>query len=91
MNKNTSVELESATFTFSQDSHCMTDANIETITVDCLSSAGIDYDKDAFFVLRSGESGWAVDDAKGIADLIERCKTMLNISPKDEKDGEKGE
>jgi len=90
MDKNIIPDLESATFTFSQEVNCMSDADIETITIDCKSSAGIEFDKGAFFVLHTGEAGWAIDTPEDMAELLQRCKDMLSISPKSNKNGEKG-
>ena len=76
MDKNIIPDLESATFTFSQEVNCMSDADIETITIDCKSSAGIEFDKGAFFVLHTGEAGWAIDTPEDVIKVEKRLKNL---------------
>ena len=84
-------KLYSASFKFEQESNCCSSAFGETLVIECDSSLGIENDKGCFYILKTGEEGWVVDKPKDMTKLLQRCKNMLDISPKNDNIGEKGE
>jgi hypothetical protein len=74
---NPRAELETVTFTFTQETNCVDGPSndIETLTVEAKSSLGIDGDGGAFYVLRTQQ--WAVDGADEISELIKRCEKAI--------------
>jgi len=74
---NSRAELETVTFTFTQETNCVDGPSndIETLTVEAKSSLGIDGDGGAFYVLRTQQ--WAVDDSNEISELIKRCEKAI--------------
>jgi hypothetical protein len=74
---NPRAELETVTFTFTQETNCVDGPSndIETLTVEAKSSLGIDGDGGAFYVLRTQQ--WAVDGADEISELVKRCEKAI--------------
>ena len=72
------AQLETVTFTFSQEANCVDGRSddVETLTVEAKSSLGIDNDGGAFYVLRTEQ--WAIDGPNEINELIKRCETAVN-------------
>lgn len=73
------INLESATFKFSQEENCCSDkqGGVETLTVKCESSLGITYDDGCFFVLKTEQ--WAIDGSEGVTALLEKIKKAIDI------------
>jgi hypothetical protein len=71
--------LETATFTFTQETNCVDGPSndIETLTVEAKSSLGIDNDGGAFYVLRTEQ--WSVDGADEISEIIKRCDKAIEV------------
>ena len=70
--------LEKATYKFSQDGNCLEPADAyEFITIEAVSSLGIDRDgKDNnFFILRT--KGWSVDGHEQLEELFNRIRKNL--------------
>ena len=67
---NPKADLETVTFTFTQETNCVDGPSneIETLTVEAKSSLGIDGDGGAFYVLRTEQ--WAVDGTDEINEII---------------------
>jgi hypothetical protein len=74
---NPKAELETVTFTFTQETNCVDGPSndIETLTVEAKSSLGIDSDGGAFYVLRTEQ--WAVDGVDEINEIIKRCEKAI--------------
>jgi len=70
-------ELETVTFTFTQETNCVDGPSndIETLTVEAKSSLGIDGDGGAFYVLKTQQ--WAIDGADEINEIIKRCERAI--------------
>jgi len=83
-------KLYSASFEFAQESNCVTGGDDESLIVRCESSLGIDNDNGCFYIIKTGETGWAMDEPSDMGQILQRCKDMLSISPKSNKNGEKG-
>ena len=68
--------LERATFEFSQEGNCISDADdIEFITIECESSLGIDNDKGCFFVLKT--ECWSIDNELDLKKLFDRIQKVI--------------
>jgi hypothetical protein len=76
---NSRAELDTVTFTFTQETNCMDGPinDIETLTVEAKSSLGIDNDGGAFYVLRTEQ--WAIDGADEISEIIKRCDRAIEV------------
>jgi hypothetical protein len=76
---NPRAELDTVTFTFTQETNCMDGPinDIETLTVEAKSSLGIDNDGGAFYVLRTEQ--WAIDGADEISEIIKRCDKAIEV------------
>ena len=74
---NPKADLETVTFTFTQETNCVDGPSneIETLTVEAKSSLGIDGDGGAFYVLRTEQ--WAVDGTDEINEIISRCERAI--------------
>lgn len=71
-------ELIQMSFTFSQESNCVSDSDeMETLTVEVESSLGIDFDKGGFYVLKTDK--WSVDKGD-LNELIERIETSVEAA-----------
>jgi hypothetical protein len=78
MQKQKQPELDRATFEFTQSPNCVSDEDdCEKLIIECESSLGVDYDKGAFFVLKT--NGWSIDSEDDIQRLLDRIRTSLNI------------
>lgn len=70
--------LDRMSFTFSQESNCVSDSDeMEVLTIEVESSLGIDFDKGGFFVLKTDK--WSVDKGD-LEDLIERIETSVKAA-----------
>ena len=68
--------LERATFEFSQEGNCISNADdIEFLTIECESSLGIDNDKSCFFVLKT--ECWSIDNEQDLKKLFDRLQKVI--------------
>lgn len=73
--------LEEATFRFSQDANCLTDADeYEFLEIEAKSSLGIDRDKDCFFILKTDK--WSIDSIEDLEKLFNRIKKVIENGKK---------
>jgi hypothetical protein len=64
-------------FTFDQEGNCNdTTDEIETLTIECESSLGIDNDEGCFYVLRT--IGWSIDNVNDLQELFDRINKAIN-------------
>jgi hypothetical protein len=64
-------------FTFDQEGNGNgTTEEIETLTIECESSLGIDNDEGCFYVLRT--EGWSIDSVKDLQELFDRIHKAIN-------------
>jgi hypothetical protein len=72
--------LEEASFRFSQDANCLSDADdYEFLEIETRSSLGIDRDEDCFFILKTQK--WSVDSIEDLEKLFNRIKKVIeNVS-----------
>ena len=68
-------KLEKATFEFSQEANCVSKDELETLTIECESSLGIDADEGCFYILKT--EGWSIDSAQELQDLFDRISKTL--------------
>ena len=68
-------KLDRATFEFSQEGNCISADEIETLTIECESSLGIDNDGGCFYVLKT--QGWSIDSVKNLQDLFVRIQKTI--------------
>ena len=68
-------KLEKATFKFSQEANCVSKDELETLTIECESSLGIDADGGCFYILKT--EGWAIDSIQELQDLFDRISKIL--------------
>ena len=69
------VELESATFRFSQQGNCVDKAEYETLTVEYKSDLGLDYTNGGFFVIKTEQ--WSVDSVEELQKLFDRISKAM--------------
>lgn len=67
--------LQSATFTFYQESNCVDGGEDETLEIRCESSLGIDNDGSCFFVLKTDR--WSIDSVKELEKLTNRISKIV--------------
>jgi hypothetical protein len=67
-------KLLSASFTFMQDSNCLSSANAEEIHIECSSDLMIERGE-CFFVLKT--ESWSVDSEAELNELISKIKSAL--------------
>lgn len=68
--------LNSATFTFTQESNCISSADeYEELVIECDSSLGIDRDEVCFFILKTEK--WSVDDEQDLKKLFNRINNVI--------------
>ena len=68
-------KLEKATFEFSQEANCVSKDELETLTIECESSLGIDTDGGCFYILKT--ESWAIDSAQELQDLFDRISKII--------------
>jgi len=68
-------KLNRATFEFSQESNCLSVNEIEILTIECVSSLGIDNDEECFYVLKT--ESWSIDSTQDIQDLFDRIQKSI--------------
>ena len=74
---NDKPKLEKCSFTFDQKGNCNgTTDEIETLSIECESSLGIDNDEGCFYVLRT--EGWSIDSVKDLQELFDRINKAIN-------------
>ena len=74
--------LVKASFEFTQDTNCLSSSDeLESLTIDCVSSLGIDDDEGCFFVLKTEQ--WSIDSLEDLKELIIRISKV--IEPKENK------
>jgi hypothetical protein len=69
-------KLENATFTFSQETNCVDEGDIEELTIRCESSLGIDNDEGCFYVLETER--WSIDSVEELQKLFDRISKVIN-------------
>jgi hypothetical protein len=67
-------KLLSASFTFMQDSNCLSSTNAEEIHIECSSDLMIERGE-CFFVLKT--ESWSVDSEAELNELISKIKSAL--------------
>jgi hypothetical protein len=67
-------QLQRMTFEFAQESKCISNI-IETLTIECESSLGIDADGGCFYVLKT--EGWSIESVDELQKLIDRIKKVI--------------
>jgi hypothetical protein len=73
---NDKPKLEKCSFTFDQEGNCNgTTDEIETLSIECESSLGIDNDEGCFYVLRT--EGWSIDSVKDLQELFYRINKAI--------------
>ena len=72
------VDLETITFTFSQESNCVDGRSeeYEELIIEAKSSLGISRDNGAFFVIKTQQ--WAVESGEEFHKLIDTCEASVN-------------
>jgi hypothetical protein len=76
-------KLQKATFEFSQEANCVSSSyDVESITIECESSLGIDNDRGCFYVLKT--ESWSVDSTKDLQELFDRIQKSIK---KEEENG----
>ena len=72
------VDLETITFTFSQESNCVDGRReeYEELIIEAKSSIGISRDKGAFFVITTQQ--WAIENGEEFQKLINACEASVN-------------
>ena len=71
------VDLETITFTFSQESNCVDGRSdeYEELIIEAKSSLGISRDNGAFFVIKTQQ--WAVESGEEFQKLIDACEASV--------------
>jgi hypothetical protein len=69
------IDLETITFTFSQEENCIDGGDGEELIIEAKSSLGITRDEGAFFVLKTEQ--WAFDGDE-MQEIINACKESVN-------------
>jgi hypothetical protein len=64
-------KLEKCSFTFEQYGN----NEIETLTIECESSLGIDNDEGCFYVLKT--EGWSIDNVNELQELFDRIQKVI--------------
>ena len=72
------VDLETITFTFSQESNCVDGRSdeYEELIIEAKSSIGISRDDGAFFVIKTQQ--WAIESGEEFQKLIDTCEASVN-------------
>lgn len=72
-----SIELYETSFTFNQDSHCMSKTNreLEELVIEVKSDLGHLEDGDFYFVMKTEE--WAFDNLDQLRTLIEKISIAV--------------
>lgn len=69
-------KLEKCSFTFSQEGNTNgTTDDIETLTIECDSSLGIDNDGGCFYVLKT--EGWSINNVNELQELFDRINKVI--------------
>jgi len=73
--------LVKASFEFTQDANCLSSSDeIESLTIECESSLGIDYDEGCFYVLKTEQ--WSIDSIEDLKELIDRINKVIETKEK---------
>jgi len=69
-------KLEKCSFTFNQEGNTNgTTDDIETLTIECDSSLGIDNDGGCFYVLKT--EGWSINNVNELQELFDRINKVI--------------
>jgi hypothetical protein len=69
-------KLLKCSFTFDQEGNGNgTTDEIETLTIECEASLGIDNDEGCFYVLRT--EGWSIDNVNELQELFDRINKVI--------------
>lgn len=68
-------QLQRMTFEFAQEANCISNV-IETLTIECESSLGIDADGGCFYTLKT-DTGWTIDSVEELQKLIDRINKII--------------
>lgn len=72
----TNINLERATFEFSQEGNCLSHKDAaEFLTIECESDLGIDRDSGCFYVLKTQK--WSIDDEQDLKKLFDRIQKVI--------------
>ena len=75
-------KLDKCSFEFTQESNTNgSTGELESLTIICESSLGIDYDEGGYYVLKS-ETGWSVDGVKDLQELFDRINRVIEKNEK---------
>jgi hypothetical protein len=70
------LNLEEATFSFSQDGNCISDSdNAEFLEIRCVADIGIDRNENCFYILKT--EGWSIDSLEELQALFDRIQKSL--------------
>jgi len=70
------LNLEEATFSFSQDGNCIShNDNAEFLEIKCVSDLGIDRSEGCFYILKT--EGWSIDNVGELQELFDRISKSL--------------
>ena len=67
-------QLQRMTFEFAQEANCISNV-IETLTIECESSLGIDADSGCFYVLKT--EAWSIESVDELQKLFDRIKKVI--------------
>ena len=69
-------KLLKCSFTFDQEGNSNgTTDEIETLTIECEASLGIDNDEGCFYVLKT--EGWSIDNVNELQELFDRIQKII--------------
>jgi hypothetical protein len=70
------LNLEEASFSFSQDGNCLVDKDeCEFLEIKCVSDIGIDRNEKCFYILKT--EGWSIDNVGDLQKLFDRIHKAL--------------
>ena len=73
--------LERATFEFSQEGNCISDADdTEYLTIECENDLGIDRDGNLFYVLKTEK--WSIENENDLKILFDRINKVIKKNGK---------
>jgi hypothetical protein len=70
------LNLEEATFSFSQDGNCLSRQDqAEFLEIKCVSDIGVDRSENCFYILKT--EGWSIDSLEELQALFDRIQKSL--------------
>lgn len=70
------LNLEEATFSFSQDGNCLSHQDqAEFLEIKCVSDIGVDRSENCFYILKT--EGWSIDSLEELQALFDRIQKSL--------------